>query len=244
MTSPQPVRETKAEMKADPRGFPGPSGGEAPRIASPGRGRPTSDAAGVRKGRAYPSPRARILDRGTLEGKQRAAVILDVLAGRIPPSGAASAVGLSLSRYYLMEAVGIAGLVKACEPKPMGREGSVERRLEAALRENARLKNEGERLKALVRVAQRSIGLSIPESPPGRGPGGAKGDGKDGKGAKGRGKRRRPVVRALRAAADLRKEPRATEAGQGMAPPAIAPAAPAPPTVSRSSAPASGPEAG
>jgi hypothetical protein len=126
------------------------------------------------------------------EAKQRAAAILEVLAGGRTPTEAAQALGVSLGRYYLLEDAALAGLVAACEPQPRGQRPDSARRLAALERECERWRRQCLRQQALVRAAQRSIGLAAPPAPAPK--------------AKGK-RRRRPVVRALTAAQRLRQEP-------------------------------------
>src|SRR5262245_54019059 len=52
--------------------------------------------------------------------RQRAALILEVLAGNRTPLQAAQALGVSLPRYYLLETQALHGLVTACEPAARG----------------------------------------------------------------------------------------------------------------------------
>jgi hypothetical protein len=125
------------------------------------------------------------------EAKQRAAAILEVLAGARTPTEAAQALGISLTRYYLLEEKALAGLVTACESHAPGRGGDEARRCAALERECQRWRQECARQQALVRAAHRSIGLGAPPPPPPK--------------EKGKKRRpRRPTVRALQAAARLR----------------------------------------
>src|SRR5580765_9107296 len=55
------------------------------------------------------------------EAKRLAAAILEVLAGARTPTEAATALGLSVPRYYQVEAQALRGLLQACEPRPQGR---------------------------------------------------------------------------------------------------------------------------
>jgi hypothetical protein len=125
------------------------------------------------------------------EARKRAAAILEVLAGARTPTAAAEALGVSLPRYYLLEVQALHGMLVACEPRSMGRGQSAESALAALKRECEQLRRECARQQALVRAAQRTIGLPAPatESKSER------------KGKKRR--RRRPTARALRAAARL-----------------------------------------
>ena len=58
--------------------------------------------------------------------RRLAAVILDVLAGSRTPPQAAEALGVSLPRYYQLEARALGGLVAACESRPRGRQPEVD----------------------------------------------------------------------------------------------------------------------
>jgi len=137
------------------------------------------------------------------ETKQIAAAILEVLAGARTPTEAAQALGVSLTRYYLLEERGLQGLVRACEPRPRGKVVSVESQRAKLERECDRWRRECARQQALVRASQRTIGLSAPAPLP------ASSNGK-------KRRKRKPVVRALHAVACLRVEesPEGTEAGK------------------------------
>ena len=129
---------------------------------------------------------------GTSQAKRVAAAILEVLGGVRLPSDAASALAVSLPRYYQLETRALNGLLQACEPRKIGRVRSVASELATAQREIATLKRDCSRQQALVRLAQRTVGLAAPQ-PPRPGP-------------KGQRKRRTPTVRALRAVAVLKSE--------------------------------------
>jgi hypothetical protein len=122
------------------------------------------------------------------EAKQLAAVVLDVLAGSRTPPQAAEGLGVSLPRYYQLEARGLAGLLAACEARPRGRQPDAEAELVNTKKELERLKRELVRYQSLVRLTQRSVGVP-PPSP-----------------AKGGKRKRKPVVRAMRRAEQLHKE--------------------------------------
>jgi len=126
------------------------------------------------------------------EAKQRAAAILEVLAGGRTPTQAAEALGVSLGRYYLLEDQALAALVAACEPQPRGRSADGPQRVASLQRECERWQRECARQQALVRAAQRTIGLAAPPPPAPK--------------DKAKKRRRRPVVRALAAARQLREE--------------------------------------
>jgi hypothetical protein len=133
------------------------------------------------------------------DAKRLAAAILEVLAGLRTPAQAAQATGVSLPRYYQLEARALAGLVRACERPPKGRRRGPANEAAALAKENERLKRDLGRQQTLVRLAQRSAGLSPPV------PLKAK-------------RKRQPTTRALVAAARLRQaadrvdgDPAATE---------------------------------
>jgi hypothetical protein len=126
--------------------------------------------------------------------KRLAAAILEVLAGVRTPTAAAQALGLSLPTYYHVESRALAALVQACAPRPKGPKKRVDLELTQLRKANARLEREAQRQQALVRLAQRSLGLPPPPTPPAKGQ--AKGQGK-------KARPRRPVARALQVAARL-----------------------------------------
>ena len=123
------------------------------------------------------------------EARRMAAVILDVLAGSRTPLQAAQTLEVSLPRYYQLEARSLGGLLLACESRPRGRHSSVEAELSKARKEADRLRRELTRYQSLVRLTQRTIGVSPPAPAKTTGP-----------------RKRRPMVRALRQADRLRRE--------------------------------------
>ncbi len=139
---------------------------------------------------------------GTAPARRQAAVILEVLAGVRRPSEAAQALDTSLPRYYQLERRALSGLLRACEPAPRGPRVDSTRQLAALERENRRLQRECDRQQALVRMAERSLGLPAPATvkPP------AKGQAESTKvGVKLR-RKRRPSVRALQVVRGLRRD--------------------------------------
>jgi hypothetical protein len=128
-------------------------------------------------------------DRGA-EAKRLAAAILEVLAGARTPTEAATALGLSVPRYYQVEAQALRGLLAACEPKPKGRVRTAETEVAALHKENQRLQRELTRHQSLARAAQRAVGLS-PPSPVSK---------------TGKKPRKRRVARALNVAERLKQE--------------------------------------
>lgn len=146
------------------------------------------------------SPRGTSLGQGQDgEAKRRAAIVLEVLAGMRTPSEAAAALGLSVSCYYLLERKGLQGLLDGCQPQPKGAPGpGLERQLARLQKELDKSRQECLRQASLVRATERAMGLPAVAKPVG--PSKAN-SGKKGKKAK----RRRPTIRAMRAAKTLRE---------------------------------------
>jgi hypothetical protein len=134
------------------------------------------------------------------DAQRQAAVILEVLAGARTPTQAATALSVSVPRYYQMETRALRGLVEACEAKPRGRAPSADKELAAVRREQERLQRELTRHQSLVRVTQRHLGLTPPAPAA--------------KPAPGKKRRRRPVARALTAAKQLEQRAAGTS-GEG-----------------------------
>jgi hypothetical protein len=132
-------------------------------------------------------PQGPRMNEASREARKVAAAILEVMGGARLPSDAAKALSISLPRYYLLESRALNGLLFACEPRRIGRVRSTESELTAARKEVQQLQQECARYSALVRAAQRTIGLSQPQLPK---------PGEKGK----RGLKRKPTVRALKAA--------------------------------------------
>jgi hypothetical protein len=126
------------------------------------------------------------------EAKRLAAAILEVLAGVRTPQQAAAAVGVSLPRYYQVEAGGLRALLTACESKPRGRRPDPHGELAAVRKQVDQLQRDLARQRSLVRLAQRAVGLPPPTPPV--------------KPANGKRRSRKPTARALTAAARLRAE--------------------------------------
>jgi hypothetical protein len=151
------------------------------------------------------------------EARRLAAAILEVLAGVRTPGQAAEALGVSQARYFQIETRAMQALVAGCEPRPRGPGRSADRELAALRRQHERLQRELSRQQALVRLAQRTIGLAPPKPPVPK------------SGSKDQRKKRprRPVVRALRAAEVLQQrsqeadhaETRSPEAARAVTPP-------------------------
>lgn len=99
---------------------------------------------------------------GTREANKLAIAILDVLAGARLPADAARVIGVSLPRYYQLEQRALDAIVQACEPRSKGPGANAERQRQRLERQVSRLTQECARQQALVRAAQRTIGLAPP----------------------------------------------------------------------------------
>jgi hypothetical protein len=156
-----------------------------------GTSRSASSASVRRKASASPLPVT------SSAAKRQAAAILEVLAGVLRPAEAAQLLETTLPRYYLWEKRALTGLLAACEPAPRGPRVDASRQLAVLERENRRLKRDCDRQQALVRAAERALGLARPARPK---------EETQGSNGKPRHRVRRPTVRALKAAQTLRRE--------------------------------------
>lgn len=184
---------------------------------------PTPDRADVerRPGKKSSSRRNQHAVRGgSREANRIAVAVLEVLAGARSPAEAASALKVSLPRYYILETRALEGLVAACEPKPVGKQASPETRIASLEKELQQARRECARQQALVRVAQRSVGLPTAEM--------QKSKTSTRRDCRGR-RKRRPAVRALKAVDTLKSRIASTEASEVQpttpSEPAAAPAA-------------------
>lgn len=98
---------------------------------------------------------------GSAQARRIAVVLLEVLSGTKGPQEGSERLGISVNRYYQLEARGLQGLILALEPLPRGKVQSPERKLELAEAEVRRLGRELSRHQALLRAAQRSLGLKM-----------------------------------------------------------------------------------
>lgn len=169
-----------------------PSGKPAAKPASPRATRPP---------RPDPAPPSCSREAGRI-----AAAILEVLAGMRTPTQAAQVLSLSIPRYYQLEQRALEGLVQACEPRPRGPGVDPQRDVRRLEKQLSRLQQECGRQQALVRAAQRTIGLApLPAKPvakPGTTAGTKPGSSAPAPAEAGKRKRRprRATVRALKAA--------------------------------------------
>lgn len=126
---------------------------------------------------------------GSAPARKLATAVLEVLAGVATPAEAGRAAGLSLQRYYALEARALQGMVTGLEPRPKGRHKTAEGELVALRKDNLRMQREVVRFQALVRAAHRASGLV---------------EGKDARKVTGK-RKHRATPRAVKAVAVLRQ---------------------------------------
>jgi hypothetical protein len=150
---------------------------------------------GKPKKKRRPRSKGPRIEGGSKHARKIALLLLEVLGGFRTPTDAAKALGVSTPRYYSLEAQGLAGLVAACEPKPRGRQLTPERKiakLEARIEE---LEQECARRQALVRLSQRTLGVTASAASK-----------KRPKRQPGKRRKKRPTVRALKAAEQIQHD--------------------------------------
>jgi hypothetical protein len=127
------------------------------------------------------------------------------LAGVRTPAEAAQQLAMSLTRYDIVEGRALHGLVAACEPRSHGRVRTPASDLARLQCQCEQLQRQCARQQALLRVTERTIGLSpaAPAAKPG--------------GARPKKRRRKPTARALKAAQVLRDRS-AADAAEGPPP--------------------------
>jgi hypothetical protein len=163
---------------------------------------PAGNGVAARKKRSH-TPGGMQLGKDNSRPAQRiAAAVLEVLAGARTPGQAAQALEMSVPRYYYWEGRALRGLVEACEAQPRGRVRNPDKELLTLKRQHERLQRELARQQSLVRMAERTLGLTSPVAPP---------PAADGK----KRRRRKPTVRALAAARHLKEQSPPTPAAAG-----------------------------
>ena len=133
------------------------------------------------------------LDKTTFDGRRQAAAILEVLAGARTPTDAAKVLSLSLPAYYKLEARALQGLILGCQPPARGPGPDPQVEMRKLRQQCQRLQHDLGRYQALARTAQRAAGLT---AAPVVGATDAKGR-----------RKRKPSVRALKAADTIRRVP-------------------------------------
>lgn len=171
--------------------------------------------AGDRRPRSRGAATSTLGRKTSAEANRRGAVILEVLAGERLPSAAAQALGISITHYYLLERRALEGLLAACEARPKGRAApTAEQQMARLERELEASRRQCQRQAALVRATQRAVGLpaAAPAAADTKSASNAK------RPAKGKRRRRRPTVRALRAARVLVKNSALSPEADGLQP--------------------------
>lgn len=136
---------------------------------------------------------------GSRDARKIAVLVLEVLGGQRTPTDAATALGVSTTRYYGLESQALEGLVTACEPRRRGPGKSMAKEVERLKRQVDHLEKELARRQALLRLSHRAVG--IPAARPTRQV--PANDAKDE--TKRKRRRKRATARALRAARQLRQ---------------------------------------
>ena len=133
---------------------------------------------------------------GSPGARRKAMVILEVLGGMRTPTAAAEELGIPAPRYYQWEERAVAGMVSALEPRKRGPKRDPHKEIDDLRDELEASRKECARYEALLRSAERTIGLSR-EAP------------KSGRSKK---RTRRPSVRALTAIEKIARKEKGEEA--------------------------------
>ena len=96
---------------------------------------------------------------GSRRARQITAVVIEAFSGEVGTSEAAERLGISLSRYYQLEARALEGMIGALEPRSKGRANTPEREIQALKTEKKALEKDLRRQQALLRAAHRTVGL-------------------------------------------------------------------------------------
>lgn len=128
------------------------------------------------------------VEAGSRDARRTAMLILEVLGGVRTPTDAAKELGVSATRYYMLEKQGLEALVQACEPKSRGPKRSADKEIARLRKKVEQLERECARRQSLIRLSQRALGIRKP----------AKAKRKAGKR-----KPKRATVRALKVASQL-----------------------------------------
>lgn len=109
--------------------------------------------------RPQPAPEVK----GSPEAKRMACLVLEVLSGLRSPASASGVAGIAPQRYYALETRALQAIVQALEPRPKGPRHRPETERDRVLKRCERLERELRRAHALLRTAQRTIGLGPPK---------------------------------------------------------------------------------
>jgi len=98
--------------------------------------------------------------RGSRRARQITVAVLEALSGEVGTTEAAAKLGVSLSRYYQLEARALQGMLEALEPRTRGPQKTPEREIKALQADKKLLEKELRRHQSLLRAANRSVGLA------------------------------------------------------------------------------------
>jgi hypothetical protein len=101
---------------------------------------------------------------GSMEAKRSAVAVLEVLAGLRKPSEANELLGVSLARYYVIEARALQGLISAMEERDYRKGKRPETTIAELQKELKRMRVELNRSQALCRMTQKAVGIKSPSS--------------------------------------------------------------------------------
>ncbi len=113
--------------------------------------------------------------RGSDAARRLVALLLEAWSGVRSTLATSEAMGVTLPRFYQLEARALQMLVTAMEPRPRGRPRTAEDAIGKLQAERQRLLRDVERYQSLYRTAQRALGVAVarpPEKANNPGPGG------------------------------------------------------------------------
>ena len=103
--------------------------------------------------------------RGSDAARRVVALLLEAWSGVRTTMAASEAMGVTLPRFYQLEARALQVLVMAMEPRPRGRPRTAEDALGKLQAERQRLLRDVERYQSLYRTAQRALGVAVARPP-------------------------------------------------------------------------------
>ena len=113
--------------------------------------------------------------RGSDAARRLTALLLEAWSGVRTTVATSEAMGVTLPRFYQLEARALQMMVSAMEPRPRGRPRTAEDAVGKLQAERQRLLRDVERFQSLYRTAQRALGVAVarpPEKANNPGPGG------------------------------------------------------------------------
>jgi hypothetical protein len=99
--------------------------------------------------------------RGSDAARRLTALLLETWSGVRTTLSASEAMGVTLPRFYQLEARALQTMVTAMEPRPRGRPRAAEDALGKLQAERQRLLRDVERYQSLYRTAQRALGVTV-----------------------------------------------------------------------------------